>query len=87
MKSSSDELYFKDSSHDKISSKEDNLDKGHIKGNNIYKGLRDDDNRVVQLRVKKRIFRQTWKDKVGCYFQGIKGCSPSVIQKREKQCI
>ena len=78
--SSSDESNFKDYTLDEPSSEEDNPDGGNSRGDNTHEGLGDADG-GVQLGVEERSFRPIWKDEVGSYLRGIKGCGSSATEK------
>ena len=82
--SSSDESNFEDSTFDEPSSEEDNPEGGNRRGDNTREVLGDPDG-GVQLGVEERSFRPIWKDEVGSYFRGIKGCGSSATEKREKR--
>lgn len=52
---------------------------------NTQEELRDNDERV-QLEDQNPIFRPVWKDNTGRYLWGVRGCSLSTTEKRERQC-
>ena len=66
------------------SSDEEILEEGENGGDGTQEGL-GDDNGGIPLEVKKNVVVPVWKENAGGYLRGIKGCSSSATEKRERR--